>query len=146
MTYFSKHEIAAVYFGIFNSNSWSTATAYKLTEDFLFVDKSESYWSSRFTKGGYTFLGDKLELEEEKFAAINSLLAQVPSHIFELTLPKNSDPGNKEEYIIFIQVDTKDGKSVQFKIDEYDQTSLAIDKEILTFKDNIKKAIKIIES
>lgn len=146
MTHFTEQKIAAIYFGIFYSNSWSTAITYKLTENFLFVDKSESYWSSRFTKRGYTFLGDKLELEEKKFAAINSLLAQVPSHIFELTLPKNSDSGNKEEYIIFIQVDTKDGKSVQFKIDEYDQTSLAIDKEILTFKDSIKKAIKIIES
>jgi hypothetical protein len=146
MTHFNKDKISAIYFGLFSSNSWATTRTYKLTENFLFIDKSESYWSSRFTKNGYTFLGDKLDLEENKFAEITSLLGQVPSDIFEIVLPKNSDPGNKEEYTIFIQVDTKDGKSLQFKIDEYDNTSLAIDKNILEFKDNIKKVINKIQS
>ena len=146
MTHFNKDKITAVYFGIFSSNSWSTSTAYKLTEEFLFVDKSESYWSSRFTKNGYTFLGDRLELDEDKFTEITRLLAQVPSDIFELELPKNSDPGNKDEYTIFIQVDTKDCKTLQFKIDEYDNTNLAVDKSILEFKDNIKNVIKKIQS
>ena len=97
-------------------------------------------------KNGYTFLGDRLDLEENKFAEITSLLGQVPSNIFELVLPKNSDPGNKDEYTIFIQVDTTDGKSLHFKIDEYENTSLTIDKKILEFKDNIKNVIKKIQS
>lgn len=145
MTHLNRDKISAIYFGVFKSDSWSTSTAYKLTDDFLFVDKSESYWSSRFTKNGYIFLGDRLDLDKNKFTEITSLLAQVPSDIFELELPKNSDPGNKDEYTIFIQVDTKDGKTLQFKIDEYDNTNLAVDKRILDFKDNIKNIIKKIE-
>jgi hypothetical protein len=146
MTHLNRDEISAIYFGLFSSNSWSTSIAYKLTEKCLFADKSESYWSSRFTKNGYTFLGDRLDLDENKFAEITSLLAQVPSDIFELELPKISDPGDKDEYIIFIQVDTKDSKSLQFKIDEYDNTNLAVDKRILEFKDNIKNVIIKIQS
>jgi len=146
MKHLNRDKISAIYFGLFSSNSWSISTAYKLTEAFLFADKSESYWSSRFTKNGYTFLGDKIDLDINKFAEITSLLAQVPSDIFELYLPKNSDPGNKDEYTIFMQVDTIDGKSLQFKIDEYNNTNLAVDKRVLEFKDNIKSVIIKIQS
>ena len=146
MAYFNKEKISALCFGIFNSNRWSTCTAYKLTEHFLYADKSETYWSSRFTENGYLFSGDKVNIDDVKFGKVSSLLSLVPLNIFELNLPKNSAPGNKDEYTIFIQVDIKDGKTLQFKVNEYDSRDLEISKNILAFKDTVKNFIKEIES
>lgn len=144
MNYLDKRKISAIYFDIFISYSWSPSFAYKLTADSLLRDESQSYWSTRFTKAGYVFAGSKVKVGGETFAKISGLFNKVPASIFKLKLPRISEPGNKDECTIFIQIDTSDGNVLQFKIDECDGRDLAVDQEIIEFKDEVKRVIESI--
>jgi hypothetical protein len=79
----NRDQISALYFGLFNSSSsMSHSQVYKLTPGELSIDRSDSYWSARFTKSGYIFSGTKLELGQEKRDELSLLMAKVPSRDF----------------------------------------------------------------
>lgn len=145
MKFIATHKIDSITCGIFNSNSWGESSCYRIFSNHIQLDSSRNYWSQRFSKKGYRFEGLGMKIAPESFIRARLLLNQVPSACFELPLPSPNSPGNKDEYEIFIQVDLLDGKSVQFKIDEYDSRDLSVDEEILKFKDRVKETVLFLD-
>lgn len=129
--------------GIFNSNSWNKPKAYRIYIDRIEEDNSGNYWSQRFSKNGYQFKGEIINTDE--LDKVLKLFSDVPVKCFELELPRPNTPGNKDEYVIYIQIALTDGRKTEFKIDEYDSRDLNIAPEILIFKDKVKRTIQIIE-
>ncbi|MEM5541056.1 hypothetical protein [Olleya sp. AS48] len=141
----AKDKIRYLTCGIFNSNSWNRPKAYRIYIDKIESDNSGNYWSQRFSKSGYQFNGKRENVNTEQINGICKIFNEVPLKCFELKLPHPNTPGNKDEYEIYIQVQLKNGKSIEFKIDEYDVRDSNINSEILTFKEQIKETIKLIE-
>lgn len=133
--------------GVFNSNSWGIPKAYRIYSDKIECDSSINYFSKRFTKEGYQFFGEKeIKTSNDDFTEIVEIFNKIPKNCFTLSLPMPNATGNKDENTIYIQVVLINGTSIEFKIDEYDDRDLQIENEILTFKDEIKNTIKLIEA
>ena len=145
MNKISNDKIKYLTCGIFNSNSWNRPKAYRIYSDKIESDNSGNYWSQRFSQSGYQFSGERENVNNEQLNGICEIFNKVPLKCFELKLPQPNTPGNKDEYEIYIQVQLKDGKSIEFKIDEYDVRDSNVDSEILTFKEQIKETIMLIE-
>lgn len=131
--------------GIFNSNSWSTPKTYRIYSDRIECDPSGNYFSERFSKNGYQFRGKQQKIEQADIILINTIFGKIPKHCFMLNLPLPNTPGNKDEHTIYVELSLIDGKTIKFKIDEYNQQDLNVDNTILIFKDEIKETIKLIE-
>ena len=145
MNKISNDKIQYLTCGIFHSNSWNRPKAYRIYSDKIESDNSGNYWSQRFSQNGYQFIGERENVKIEQLSVICEIFNKVPLKCFELKLPHPNTPGNKDEYQIYIQIELKDGKSIEFKIDEYDVRDFNIDSGILTFKEQIKETIKLIE-
>lgn len=131
--------------GIFNSNSWDRPKAYRIYSDKIESDSSGNYFSQRFSENGYQFNGKIENISEDDITQIGNILNKIPSKCFQQTLPSPNTPGNKDENVIFMQVELMDGNSIQFKIDEYDERDSNLDSEIISFKEFIKETIKLIK-
>lgn len=141
----SSDQVKYLTCGVFNSNSWSIPKAYRIYSDKIECDSSGNYFSERFSKNGYRFHGEQQTLKETDIVLIGDIFNKIPEQCFTLTLPLPNAPGNKDENAIYVELSLIDGKTTEFKIDEYDQRDLQVDSTILIFKDQIKETIKLIE-
>src|SRR5690349_13851592 len=99
MEYFLKDDISAVYFGIMRSDYIGPPqVVFRLSAAELFVDRSESFFSTRFSREGYRFRGERLEVPSEARHAASEILESVPRKFFLLPLPKVNAPGSCHEY------------------------------------------------
>ena len=73
-------------FGILSSDSWSRQPIYRITDNFILVDTTESYWGARFTKDGYHFSESiKIPLDNK---SILDIFDKVPTNFFSEQLQR----------------------------------------------------------
>lgn len=143
--FIAKEEVLSLTFGIHQNESWSSTTLYRISQHRLECDTSETFSTERFQNNTYNFKGQPVILNETAWNAINSILNNIPKRCLEMSLPTINSSGNKEEYLIFIQIILKNQHCIAFKINEYDRSDLKTPKIILNFKEQIKATIKEIE-
>ena len=104
-------------FGKLSSERWGKQPIYRITDNYILIDTTESYWESRFTKKGYQFTESiKIPLEDK---SILTIFEKIPKNFFSEHLQKIDKTGNKTEYLTYIDLQLN-GNHLCGIIDEYD--------------------------
>ncbi|MDA0177382.1 hypothetical protein C7H62_0525 [Mesoflavibacter sp. HG96] len=126
-------------FGRFFSDNYGAYEIYKLTRSELLVDKREIWHIERYTKNGYTFVGELLS--QEKFELVKDLIVQVPNEILDKNLNGFYTTGNKNEDKLIVEISDGIIKK-EITIDDYEFETENLPTELRKFRLSIERKIK----
>lgn len=107
-------------FGIFKSESYESYSIYRIDNQNLQIDKTESWHNERFKTDGYTFNG--IALEQKLFEKHKLLIYSIPQEIYKCSLKKHNSTDNKTENKIVLEYKNH-GIINKFTIDIFDENN-----------------------
>ena len=103
------------------------------------MDKREIWHIERYTKNGYTFVGELLS--QEKFELVKDLIVQVPNEILDKNLNGFYTTGNKNEDKLIVEISDGIIKK-EITIDDYEFETENLPTELRKFRLSIERKIK----
>jgi hypothetical protein len=126
-------------FGSFFSDNYGKYYIYKLTNNELFVDNTETWHSQRHSKDGYVFKGEKLS--HDKFEIAKDLLNHIPLKLMTERWKGFYTTGNKnEDQLILEFCNSNFHKTIS--IDSYEIETESLPFEIKNYRKQIENIIK----